>query len=113
MSHCGWNSTLESVVNGGVPLIAWPLYAEQKMNAVMLMEGAGIAIRAVTGEDGLVRREEVVRVVKALMEEEDGREVKERVRRLQVEGKKALGEGGSSYKALLEVTEMWRTPKKP
>ncbi|KAK1302767.1 Hydroquinone glucosyltransferase [Acorus calamus] len=109
MSHCGWNSTLESVVNG-VPLIAWPLYAEQKMNAVMLTEGAGIAIRAITGEDGLVGREEVVRVVKGLMEE--GKEVKQRVKWLQVEGKKALGEGGSSYKALLDVTEMWRTPKK-
>ncbi|XWS42015.1 hypothetical protein CRYUN_Cryun17cG0132300 [Craigia yunnanensis] len=29
LSHCGWNSVLESIVNG-VPLIAWPLYAEQK-----------------------------------------------------------------------------------
>ncbi|KAK1269054.1 Hydroquinone glucosyltransferase [Acorus gramineus] len=109
MSHCGWNSTLESVVNG-VPLIAWPLYAEQKMNAVMLTEGVRIAIRAIAGEDGLVEREEVVRVVKGLMEE--GKEVKQRVKWLQVEGKKALGEGGSSYKAMLEMTEMWRTPKK-
>uniref|UniRef100_A0A251UBW7 Putative UDP-glucuronosyl/UDP-glucosyltransferase n=1 Tax=Helianthus annuus TaxID=4232 RepID=A0A251UBW7_HELAN len=32
LTHCGWNSTLESVTNG-VPMIAWPLYAEQKMNA--------------------------------------------------------------------------------
>ncbi|KAL7203834.1 hypothetical protein ACSBR2_016979 [Camellia fascicularis] len=27
LMHCGWNSTLESIVQG-VPLIAWPLYAE-------------------------------------------------------------------------------------
>ncbi|KAL2327627.1 hypothetical protein Fmac_021054 [Flemingia macrophylla] len=27
VSHCGWGSTLESVTNG-VPLVAWPLYAE-------------------------------------------------------------------------------------
>ena len=37
VSHCGWNSVLEAVV-AGVPLVAWPLYAEQKMNRVYLVE---------------------------------------------------------------------------
>ncbi|CAD6237826.1 unnamed protein product [Miscanthus lutarioriparius] len=37
LSHCGWNSTLEAVT-AGVPTLAWPLYAEQRMNAVMLSE---------------------------------------------------------------------------
>ena len=32
MSHCGWNSTLESILNGE-PIIAFPLFVEQKMNA--------------------------------------------------------------------------------
>nr|GFB34647.1 hydroquinone glucosyltransferase-like [Tanacetum cinerariifolium] len=35
LTHCGWNSISESVVNG-VPMIAWPLFAEQRMNAVLL-----------------------------------------------------------------------------
>ncbi|XP_023739059.2 UDP-glycosyltransferase 88B1 [Lactuca sativa] len=35
--HCGWNSVLEAVV-AGVPLVAWPLYAEQKMNRVYLVK---------------------------------------------------------------------------
>ncbi|KAK1269053.1 UDP-glycosyltransferase 72B1 [Acorus gramineus] len=102
MSHCGWNSTLESVVNG-VPLIAWPLYAEQKMNAVMLVGDAKIAIRPTVGEDGVVRREEVSRVVRALMEGEEGMGVRGRVKDLQEGAKKALSEGGSSCKALSEV----------
>uniref|UniRef100_M8BA13 Hydroquinone glucosyltransferase n=1 Tax=Aegilops tauschii TaxID=37682 RepID=M8BA13_AEGTA len=33
MSHGGWNSTLETVA-AGVPMVAWPLYAEQRMNAI-------------------------------------------------------------------------------
>ena len=35
---CGWNLILESVQEG-VPLIPWSLFAEQKMNAVMLVDG--------------------------------------------------------------------------
>ncbi|RLM80867.1 hypothetical protein C2845_PM12G07960 [Panicum miliaceum] len=30
VSHCGWNSTLERVASG-MPMVAWPLYAEQRM----------------------------------------------------------------------------------
>ncbi|CAA6665877.1 unnamed protein product [Spirodela intermedia] len=55
LTHCGWNSSLESVVHG-VPMIAWPLYAEQKMNAVLLVEDVKVALRPRTGEDGIVGR---------------------------------------------------------
>ena len=42
--RCGWNSTLESILNG-VPIIAFPLFAEQKMNATMLTEEFGMAVQ--------------------------------------------------------------------
>ncbi|EMS60552.1 UDP-glycosyltransferase 72B2 [Triticum urartu] len=48
MSHCGWNSTLESLASG-VPMITWPLYAEQKMNAAILTELTGVALRPAGG----------------------------------------------------------------
>ncbi|XP_058211518.1 anthocyanidin 3-O-glucosyltransferase 2-like [Rhododendron vialii] len=32
VSHCGWNSMLESLWCG-VPMATWPMYAEQQMNA--------------------------------------------------------------------------------
>ena len=44
ISRCGWNSTLESILNG-VPIIAFPLFAEQKMNATMLTEEFGMAVQ--------------------------------------------------------------------
>jgi hydroquinone glucosyltransferase len=40
LTHCGWNSTLESLVHG-LPMVAWPLFVEQRLNAVMLSEGVG------------------------------------------------------------------------
>ncbi|KAF7826159.1 hydroquinone glucosyltransferase-like [Senna tora] len=67
LTHCGWNSILESVVNG-VPLVAWPLYAEQRMNAVMMTEEVRVALRPKASESGIVEREEIARVVKDLME---------------------------------------------
>ncbi|CAD6251282.1 unnamed protein product [Miscanthus lutarioriparius] len=78
VSHCGWNSTLESV-SSGVPMVAWPLYAEQRMNAVVLSENVGVALRLrVRPDDGLVGREEIAAAVQELMEGEDGRAVQRR-----------------------------------
>ncbi|XP_051121629.1 hydroquinone glucosyltransferase-like [Andrographis paniculata] len=81
LTHCGWNSTLESVVNG-VPMIAWPLYAEQRMNAVMLVEEVKVALRPREDGDGVVGRAEVARAVKGLMEGEEGKGIKNRMRAL-------------------------------
>ncbi|OQV25655.1 putative UDP-glucose glucosyltransferase [Hypsibius exemplaris] len=41
VSHCGWNSCLESLASG-VPIVAWPMFAEQKMNVEQL-HGMGVA----------------------------------------------------------------------
>ncbi|KAK4845142.1 hypothetical protein QYF36_001516 [Acer negundo] len=61
ISNLCWNSVIESVVNG-VPLIAWPLYAEQRMNAVMLTENIELALRLKQSENGLLGRDEISRV---------------------------------------------------
>ncbi|XP_071701380.1 hydroquinone glucosyltransferase-like [Rutidosis leptorrhynchoides] len=99
LTHCGWNSVLETVVNG-VPVIAWPLYAEQKMNAVSLTEGIKIALRPKVGENGIVSRLEIARVVKSLLEGEEGKAIRSRVRDLKDAGANALSKDGSSTKSL-------------
>ncbi|KAG9448407.1 hypothetical protein H6P81_014535 [Aristolochia fimbriata] len=112
LTHCGWNSVLESVVKG-VPLIAWPLYAEQKMNALMLVEDIKVAIRPEINQKkrGLVERHEIARVVKALMEGEEGKKLRSRMRDLKEAGARALAQGGSSYNALCEVASSWKKNK--
>ncbi|KAG4980847.1 hypothetical protein JHK82_034095 [Glycine max] len=108
LSHCGWGSTLESVTNG-VPLIAWPLYAEQKMNATLLSEELGVAVRtAVLPTKKVVRREEIARMVREVIpgnENVKKNEIRERVKEVQRSALKALSVGGSSYTALSQVAK--------
>ncbi|XP_020584449.1 hydroquinone glucosyltransferase-like [Phalaenopsis equestris] len=108
MSHCGWNSVLESLVNG-VAMAAWPLQHEQPMNAGMMVEEVRVAVRVRIGEEGLVGREEVCRVVRELMEGEQGKEARKRAREMKKAAAEALGEEGSSCKAFAEVVERWRS----
>ncbi|XP_042490345.1 hydroquinone glucosyltransferase-like [Macadamia integrifolia] len=106
LTHCGWNSTLESVVQG-VPLIAWPLYAEQKMNAKMLVDGLKVALRPKSAEDGIINRTEIATVVKNLMEGEEGKMIRNRMRVLKEAASMVLSEDGSSTKSLSEVASKW------
>ncbi|KAK7368252.1 hypothetical protein VNO80_10276 [Phaseolus coccineus] len=106
LSHCGWGSTLESVTNG-VPLIAWPLYAEQRMNAALLAEELGVAVRPrLLPTKKVVRREEIAEMVREVIQSEESvkrNRVRERMKEVQQSGMKALLEGGSSYVALSKI----------
>ncbi|MED6174430.1 hypothetical protein PIB30_068866 [Stylosanthes scabra] len=107
LSHCGWNSVLESM-QVGVPLITWPLFAEQRMNAVLLVEVLKVAVRPNAREDGVVEKEEVSKVIKCLMETEEGTIIRKRMESLKVYAADAIKkDSGSSTHALSQLASKW------
>ena len=86
LTHCGWNSTLESVCEG-VPMLCWPFFAEQQTNCRFCCKEWGIGLEI---ED--VKREKVEALVRELMEGEKGKEMKARA----LEWKKLAHEAASS-----------------
>ncbi|KAG6523269.1 UDP-glycosyltransferase 88F3-like [Zingiber officinale] len=109
VTHCGWNSVLEAVV-AGVPMLAWPLYAEQWMNKVFLVEEMQAAA-AVEGYAGLVTAEEIETKVRWLMESEGGRRLRDRAADMKERAAVAVGEGGSSRAALQELVAQLKRGK--
>ncbi|XP_065846992.1 hydroquinone glucosyltransferase-like [Euphorbia lathyris] len=108
LSHCGWNSALESL-SCGVPMIAWPLYAEQRMNATILSEEVGVAIKPAVAEGKkIVERGDIERVVKVVMEGEEGKKMKERAGKLKESASKALDINGPSYDSLARLAQQWK-----
>lgn len=106
VTHCGWNSVLESVC-AGVPMVAWPLYAEQKLNRVILVEEIKIALRLEESEDGFVTGSELEKRVRELMELDNGEGVRERTAKMSEEAKAAMRLGGSSITSLNKLAHLW------
>ncbi|CAN7118578.1 UDP-glycosyltransferase 71B5 isoform X1 [Brassica rapa] len=105
VTHCGWNSMLESLWFG-VPMVTWPLYAEQKINAFEMVEELGLAVEIrrffkgdlLGGEMETVAAEDIERAVRRVMEE--GSDVRKRVEEMAEKCHVALEDGGSSQVAL-------------
>ncbi|XP_039123522.1 UDP-glycosyltransferase 90A1-like [Dioscorea cayenensis subsp. rotundata] len=104
MSHCGWNSVMESVV-AGVPMLAWPMMAEQPLNAKFVVEEMKIGLRIRTrGKDieneELIGRDHIEEMVRELMVGEGGKEVARNIKVLSEKARLAMECGGSSWTSL-------------
>ncbi|XP_010467418.1 PREDICTED: UDP-glycosyltransferase 90A1-like isoform X2 [Camelina sativa] len=103
LSHCGWNSAQESICVG-VPLLAWPMMAEQPLNAKLVVEEIKVGVRVETQDgsvQGFVTREELSRKVKELIEGDTGKNARESVKEYSKMAEAALVQGtGSSWKNL-------------
>ncbi|KAJ0555683.1 putative hydroquinone glucosyltransferase [Helianthus annuus] len=111
LTHCEWNSILECLVCG-VPMIAWPLFVEQKMNEVLGTDGLGVTRRVKVDENGVVGRDEVENCVRSLIEGEEGRKMRLKVSELKGLAANALSRDGLSTRSLFDATQMWYTEKR-
>ncbi|OEL22205.1 UDP-glycosyltransferase 72B1 [Dichanthelium oligosanthes] len=107
LTHCGWNSALESMA-AGVPMIAWPLYAEQRENAVMLCEETKVALRPkVRDANDMILADDIAEVVKEMMGGEKGEAACVKVMELQEAARSGLEPGGMSGDTLAQVVSKW------
>ncbi|KAL3538195.1 hypothetical protein ACH5RR_001561 [Cinchona calisaya] len=108
VSHCGWNSTLESIWFG-VPMATWPLHAEQQLNAFQLVKELGIAVEIALDyaeakqNQEIVRAKQVEKGIRELMDSEN--EVRKRVKEFSEKSHLAVEENGSSTLALETIIQ--------
>ncbi|GMH21790.1 hypothetical protein Nepgr_023632 [Nepenthes gracilis] len=108
VTHCGWNSVLESVV-AGKPMVAWPLYAEQHVNKAALVEDMKMAI-PVEGreEDGMVAGDKLANLLTEFMDSEKGKALREKSKEMREKALAAMGGiNGSSVAALAKLVSTW------
>nr|GMC78419.1 scopoletin glucosyltransferase-like [Ipomoea batatas] len=112
VTHCGWNSTLEGV-SAGVPMVTWPVFAEQFVNEKLMTDilgtGTGVGSKEWkrVDSDG-VKREAIAEAIKKVMMSEESEEMRSRAKAMKDKAKKTIEEGGSSYLGLSSLLDELR-----
>nr|GMD85389.1 anthocyanidin 3-O-glucosyltransferase 2-like [Ipomoea batatas] len=110
VSHCGWNSILESIWFG-VPIATWPMCADQQANAFQLVTDIGIAVeikmdykidsidpkKNIPIVPEIVSAEEIEIGITSLMDHSTSNSVRTKTKELKEKSRKALEDGGSSF----------------
>lgn len=111
LTHCGWNSILEGI-SSGLPMITWPLFAEQFYNEKLLVEvvkiGVGVGSKKwwYLGEEEqeIIKREEIGKAIAFLMGESvEALEMRKRAREMGEAAKTSVNCGGASHINLVSL----------
>ncbi|KAL3524790.1 hypothetical protein ACH5RR_013162 [Cinchona calisaya] len=100
LTHCGWNSVLESL-SAGVPMICWPFFGDQQTNCLCTCTYWDVGVEIHSN----VKRTEVEKVIRDLMEEDKGKKIKKRALEWKNKAEEAIRPGGSSYLNLNKMIE--------
>ncbi|XP_071706778.1 UDP-glucosyltransferase 29-like [Rutidosis leptorrhynchoides] len=83
VSHCGWNSVMETM-KFGVPIIAMPMHLDQPVNARLVAE-VGVGVEVLRDGNGRLKRENVAKVVQRVVVSEAGEVVRENAKKMSVD----------------------------
>ncbi|GAU37808.1 hypothetical protein TSUD_276250 [Trifolium subterraneum] len=100
LTHCGWNSTTESIC-AGVPMLCWPFFADQPTNCRYICNEWEIGMEINTN----VKREEVAKLINELMVGEKGKKMRQKVMELKKKAEENTSPGGCSYMNLDKVVK--------
>ncbi|CAA7403500.1 unnamed protein product [Spirodela intermedia] len=101
VTHCGWNSTLESLACG-VPIVGMPKWSDQPANAHLAEVAWGFGVRSEPSAEGLPDAAELRRCLDLVMGEgQRGEAVRQRAEIWGRRAREAVKEGGSSDRNLM------------
>ncbi|KAE8650874.1 UDP-glycosyltransferase 89A2 [Cucumis sativus] len=95
LSHCGWNSVVESIANG-VMVLGWPMEADQFINARLLVEDLGVAVRVCEGANSVPESEELGKIIAESLSRDSSEKMKAKA--LKRKAVEAVRPNGSSWK---------------
>ena len=98
LTHCGWNSTTESIC-AGVPMLCWPFFGDQPTNCRFICNEWEIGLEINTD----VKRAEVEKLVNELMVGEKGKKMRQKAVELNKKAEENTSPGGCSYMNLDKV----------
>ncbi|KAJ7979495.1 UDP-glycosyltransferase [Quillaja saponaria] len=102
VTHCGWNSVLESII-GGVPMICRPFFGDQRLNTRILESVWGIGMGI---ENQVITKNGAVKALELILSCEEGKKMREEIGKLKGPAMKAVEYNGSStenFKTLVEI----------
>jgi len=109
VTHCGWNSTLEAV-SAGVPMVTWPVAAEQFYNEKLVTEvleiGVPVGVKKWARFVGdSVGSEALEKALNRIMAGEEAEAMRNRAQKLAQMARTAVESNGSSSRYLTDLIQ--------